>query len=215
MTLELHAYYTARAREYDQVYAKPERQSDLRAVERWLPLQLADRKVLELACGTGYWTQFVAPVARSMVAIDAVQEPLKIAQARTHKHSVTFLLGDAYCVPPGIGSFDAGFAGFWFSHVPRSRRREFLLHLNERLQPGSTVVLLDNLYIEGSSTQIAESDSEGNTYQLRTLSDGTIHRVLKNFPTELELLALAGAVGRRAQFIGWHYYWGLTYVTPD
>jgi hypothetical protein len=29
-------YYAARAREYDEVYRKPERQADLREIERWL-----------------------------------------------------------------------------------------------------------------------------------------------------------------------------------
>jgi demethylmenaquinone methyltransferase/2-methoxy-6-polyprenyl-1,4-benzoquinol methylase len=28
-------YYAARAREYDEVYRKPERQADLREIERW------------------------------------------------------------------------------------------------------------------------------------------------------------------------------------
>jgi demethylmenaquinone methyltransferase/2-methoxy-6-polyprenyl-1,4-benzoquinol methylase len=37
----MQAYYAARAREYDQVCAKPERQADRRAIERWLPHCLA------------------------------------------------------------------------------------------------------------------------------------------------------------------------------
>jgi len=54
----------------------------------------------------------------------------------------------------------------------------------------------------------------GNTYQLRTLEDGTVHRILKNFPTEQELLSLVEQIGGEAQFTRWKYYWGLTYVTP-
>ena len=33
----LGPYYAARAGEYDRIYAKPERQADLRAIEKWLP----------------------------------------------------------------------------------------------------------------------------------------------------------------------------------
>jgi hypothetical protein len=33
----MHEYYAVRAPEYDRVYKKPERQQDLRAIERWLP----------------------------------------------------------------------------------------------------------------------------------------------------------------------------------
>jgi len=215
MTGDTRAYYSARAPEYDRIYTKPERQNDLRAMQRWLPAQLSGRRILELACGTGYWTQFVAPVARRIVAIDAAPEPLEIARTRVPEYGrANFLLGDAYRVSSDIGAFDAAFAGFWFSHVPHSRRREFLLHLNERLEPGSPVVLFDNLFVEGSSTPIAERDDEGNTYQIRALDNGTVHRVLKNFPTEPELLALVAAVGGDGRYTGWHYYWGLTYVTP-
>jgi SAM-dependent methyltransferase len=215
MTGDTRAYYSARAPEYDRIYTKPERQSDLRAMQRWLPAELSGRLILELACGTGYWTQFVAPVARSIVAIDAAPEPLEIARTRVAECShITFLLGDAYRISSGIGVFDAAFAGFWFSHVPHSRRWEFLLHLNERLESGSPVVLFDNLFVEGSSTPIAERDDEGNTYQLRALDNGTVHRVLKNFPTKLELLALVAAIGGDGRFIRWHYYWALIYMTP-
>lgn len=214
MISDLRDYYSARAHEYDTVYAKPERQTDLREMERWLPAQLRGRRVLELACGTGYWTQFIVPVARHVVAIDAAREPLEIARKRIADDRATFLLGDAYHAPPGIGRFDAAFAGFWFSHVSHSRREEFLQTLNERLDASSPVVMLDNLYVAGSSTPIAERDGDGNTYQLRALGDGTVHRVLKNFPTEQELLSLVEGIGANAQFIRWQYYWGLIYLTP-
>jgi len=73
-------YYAARAAEYDTVYLKPERQADLRQIERWLPGVFVHRSVLEIACGTGYWTQFLAPVCTSIVAIDAAPETLRIAR---------------------------------------------------------------------------------------------------------------------------------------
>ncbi len=214
MTSELQAYYAARANEYDRVYAKPERQTDLREMERWLPPLLSGRRVLEIACGTGYWTQFIEPVAKRVVAIDIAAETLRIARKRVPDKRVRFLIGDAYCIPPDLGSFNAAFAGFWFSHIPRSRQREFLLHLNERLDPGARVVLLDNLYIEGSSTPISERDSDSNTYQLRLLADGSVHRVLKNFPTEQELRSLVTESGDDPQFTTWQHYWGFHYATP-
>ncbi|MGB6449144.1 MAG: class I SAM-dependent methyltransferase [Steroidobacteraceae bacterium] len=214
MTNELQAYYAARANEYDQVYAKPECQTDLRAMERWLPPLLAGRTVLEIACGTGYWTQFIEPIAKCVVAIDVAAETLRIARERVPDERVRFLIGDAYSIPPDLGSFNAAFAGFWFSHIPTSRQREFFLHLNERLEPGSRVVLLDNLYVEGSSTPLSGQDFDRNTYQLRPLADGSVHRVLKNFPTEQELRSLVTDGGDEPQFTTWQHYWGFNYVTP-
>jgi demethylmenaquinone methyltransferase/2-methoxy-6-polyprenyl-1,4-benzoquinol methylase len=97
--------------------------------------------------------------------------------------------------------------------VPIARRDEFLSNLNAALEPGAKVVLLDNRFVEGSSSCIAEQDAEGNTYQLRQLSDGTTHRVLKNFPSEAALLALARGVGKDARVTQWQYYWAAEYVT--
>jgi ubiquinone/menaquinone biosynthesis C-methylase UbiE len=57
-------YYAARAPEYDSIYAKPERQADLRLIEAWLAEQCAGKQVLEVACGTGYWTHRARGVAR-------------------------------------------------------------------------------------------------------------------------------------------------------
>ena len=39
----LQTYYARRAAEYERVYAKPERQADLRAIEEWLPAQFSGR----------------------------------------------------------------------------------------------------------------------------------------------------------------------------
>ena len=54
----LRRYYAARAQEYDAVYAKPERQADLRIMEDRVPDIMSGKRILEVACGTGYWTQF-------------------------------------------------------------------------------------------------------------------------------------------------------------
>ena len=54
---DLRAYYARRAREYEAIYQKPERQADLRALEAGLPGVFTGRRVLEIACGTG-WCAF-------------------------------------------------------------------------------------------------------------------------------------------------------------
>jgi SAM-dependent methyltransferase len=213
MMQPMHTYYAARAPEYDSVYLKPERQADLRAIEQWVSQIFAGARVLEIACGTGYWTRFIAQVAARVVALDAVVETIDIAKGRGPLENVEFLIGDAYAPPHRAGGFDAAFAGFWFSHVPLSRRLEFLSGLNAAVGHDARVVLLDNRFVEGSSSPIAEQDAEGNTYQMRHLLDGATHRVLKNFPTEAELRSLACGVGKEIRFVKWEYYWALEYET--
>ena len=209
---DMQLYYAARAPEYDRIYLKPERQTDLRAIERWLPPKFEGARVIEIACGTGYWTRFIAPVASHVLALDTAAETIDIANTRVPAGKVDFLVGDAYALPGRLGQFDAAFAGFWFSHVPKARRREFLRGLATRLEPGATVVFLDNRYVEGSSSPVSARNTEGNTFQTRRLSDGSSHEVLKNFPDEAELLELAAGVGERPVFTSWQYYWALEYV---
>jgi SAM-dependent methyltransferase len=211
----MEAYYTSRAAEYDSVYLKPERQRDLRAIERWLPPRFANAAVLELACGTGYWTQFLAPAASRIVGLDASPETLQVARSRTLGENVTFVVGDAYDVPQSLGSFGAAFAGFWFSHVPIARRGGFLRGLNASLSHGSKVVLLDNRFVAGSSSPISETDGEGNTYQVRKLKDGSTHRVLKNFPTEEELHGSLASAGRHGRLTTWEYFWAFEYLASE
>lgn len=208
----LQSYYAARAPEYDSVYRKPERQPDLRAIEAWLAPRFAGETVLEVACGTGYWTRFIAPPAARVVAVDCAPQTLQIAAARVPEDKARFVVGDAYALEVGLGVFSAAFAGFWFSHVPKARQREFLIGLNQRLKPGAKVVVLDNRYVEGNSSRITAQDPQGNTYQTRTLTDGSVHSVLKNFPTEAELQAAIGGLGASGRLTQWPYYWAFEYV---
>lgn len=209
---DMQLYYAARASEYDRIYLKPERQADLRAIEGWLPPKFEGARVIEIACGTGYWTRFIAPAAAHVLALDTAAETIGIASTRVPEGKVDFLVGDAYALPAHIGRFGAAFAGFWFSHIPKARRREFLRGLAARLEPGATVVLLDNRYVEGSSSPVSARDAEGNTFQTRRLSDGSSHEVLKNFPDETELLELAAGLGEHPVFTTWQYYWAFEYA---
>jgi SAM-dependent methyltransferase len=209
----MQSYYAARASEYDTVYLKPERQADLRRIEEWLPDVFADCSVLEIACGTGYWTRFIAPRSTRVVAVDAVPETLEIARSRVPSGKVEFVAADAYGIPSQSMPFDAGFAGFWWSHIPLARIPEFLRGFHAALAPGATVVFLDNRFVAGSSTPISETDLDGNSYQTRTLANGASHRVLKNFPTREELLAAVAPMARDARYHEWEYFWALQYST--
>jgi ubiquinone/menaquinone biosynthesis C-methylase UbiE len=210
----MQGYYAARANEYDRVYLKPERQADLRAIERWLPEVFSGLTTLEIACGTGYWTRLFAPGCAAVVALDASPETLRVARARVPPDKVQLLVGDAYALPVGAARFNAGFAGFWWSHIPRSRIREFLRGFHAVLVPGARVVLLDNRFVPGSSTPTSDTDDEGNTFQARPLADGSTHRVLKNFRSPEDLSASVEGMVRDVRYREWQYYWALEYTTP-
>lgn len=205
------AYYAARAPEHDLVYTKPERQHDLRSIERWLPTRFEGLDVLEVACGTGYWTQFLATSARRIVAVDAANEALELARRRVTAPHVSFVQDNAYALGKCPGTFAGSFAGFWLSHVLRERQVEFLQNLHRQLRANATVVFLDNRYVPGSSSPITRRDATGNTYQARRLRDGSTREILKNFPTAADLNVLADTVGVRGSLIEWEHYWAFEY----
>lgn len=210
---DLKDYYARRAGEYEKIFAKPERQPDLAHLRTWLPGLFAGRDVLEIACGTGYWTPLISGVAASILATDINEEVLEIARHKSYaKHNLEFQTADAYALAGVNRRFSAGFAGFWWSHIPKPRVRCFLDCFHSRLSPGARVVFVDNNYVEGSSTPISRQDCDGNTFQKRKLEDGSEFEVLKNFPTETELRASVNELADDIEVTRLQYYWCLRYT---
>ena len=208
----LRDYYARRAHEYERIYDKPERQADLASLRESIPSLLDGRDVLEIACGTGFWTQFVATRAASVLATDVNEEVLELARRKSYpRDNVAFELLDIYSEEDLTRRFDAGLAAFWWSHVPRQSYGRFIEHFHRRLQSGAIVVFLDNRYVQGSSTPLSRTDEHGNTYQTRTLDDGTSHEVLKNIPDESELAGALGNSARALEYVELDYFWYVSY----
>jgi SAM-dependent methyltransferase len=209
----MRAYYAQRAQVYERVYHKPERQADLRAMEAALAAPFAGRRALEVACGTGWWTPHGARDAADWLATDVNPETMAIARAKPMPACVRFAAVDAYTFAGLEGQrFDGAFAGFWWSHVSLSRLRGWLASLHARLDAGARVVLLDNRFVEGSSTPISRRDADGNTYQQRSLDDGSVHEVVKNFPDRAAALSAIGDRARDAVWTEHTHYWVLSYT---
>ena len=201
-------YYARRAPHYDDLYAKPERQAELTILGNHLQTLFAGQNVLEVACGTGYWTQHIAQTANFILATDLAGEPMEVARNKNlPDEKVRFAIADAFDLPATTGPFNGAYAGFWWSHLRHSECRPFLQSLRRCLSPGATVVLMDNRYVEGSSTPVSRTDDEGNTWQARTLPSGEAHDVLKNFPTESDLVREVEGFGVNCRYTALQYYW--------
>jgi SAM-dependent methyltransferase len=205
----MKAYYQARAREYEAVYAKPERQGDLAQLGDWLAQRARGRMILEVACGTGYWTAIAAATAQSIVATDVNARPLALARAKNLGANVAFCRADAYTLPRCDRRFDCGMAHFWWSHVPLNKIGAFIAHFCSRLSPGASLLMIDNRFVAGSSTPLSHRDADGNTYQIRTLRSGARHEVIKNFPTVQEVDSALGAVCAHSEVLQLAYYWAV------
>jgi len=66
-----------------------------------------------------------------------------------------------------------------------------------------------------SSTPISRRDEAGNTHQVRRLKDGSVHEVLKNFPSETMLREDLRGWGRHLRFRQFRYYWMAEYEIQD
>jgi demethylmenaquinone methyltransferase/2-methoxy-6-polyprenyl-1,4-benzoquinol methylase len=211
---ETARYYSERASYYERVYQKPERQSDLRKMEAYLTQAFVGRRVLEVACGTGWWTPFGALLSKSWLATDLNNETIEIAkQKKLPQDKVNFKIVDAYSFEQlNDDSFDGAFAGCWWSHIPLQRLQGWLDKLHTRLEPGAKVIVLDNSYVQTSNLPISRKDEDGNTYQIRTLDDGSIYEVVKNFPSSDEARLSLGARAKDVQWIQFHHYWVMEYT---
>ena len=211
-SLDIKTYYGRRAPEYDQIYLRPERQPALRELERRVHTSLMGRRILEVACGTGYWTHLLSPTAREVIATDINEEMLRIARDRCQScPDVAFRLMDAYALEEDLGSFDGAFLGFWWSHLLKQDIPRFLYSLHARLEDRARVVIVDNRYVAGSSTPVCREDVDGNTYQLRKLMDGSSYEVVKNFPDVGEIRAAVDDFANTFSHENLDYYWLVQY----
>lgn len=204
-------FYAKSAANHDRIYDRPERQQDLDAMRGHLAGVLRGHTVLELACGTGYWTRLLAEVADKVVATDINPEMIAMAQLRAlPADKVALRVADAYDLPADIGDFTAVFIGFWWSHVKREQQEKFLAQLRAKVGRDMFIVLLDDAYVEGSSETVARTDMEGNTYQIRTAPDGERYEIPKTYPSDSALRKKLASSVREIKIVRLEYYWLLT-----
>jgi SAM-dependent methyltransferase len=211
----LAEYYDRRAREYEQIYFRddPVRQREQDAIATTMRPLFQDRRVLEVACGTGFWTEKISPVVQYLCAVDASPEMLAIARSKAlPAGKVEFRQGDAYALDSVPATFDAGLANFWFSHVPKSRMDEFLTAFHARLVPGAVVFMADNVYLPGIGGELVERPGVADTFKMRTLSDGSRHAVLKNYYVAAELKEILQRLATDLKIHFGQCFWWVSYV---
>lgn len=182
-------YYRRRAGEYEEIYEwrDPHRQEEQEVLGEAIKESLRGRRVLEVACGTGYWTRVLSESARMIMATDIGEEVIELAKGKRYHCPVRFRWEDAYDL-----SFDGGFAFSWFSHIPRHRIDHFLKGFHRVLQDGSKVFMADNVYIRGIGGELTKMEGDSNTCKHRTLKDGSEFTIVKNYFSTEELVEIFG-----------------------
>jgi 2-polyprenyl-3-methyl-5-hydroxy-6-metoxy-1,4-benzoquinol methylase len=177
-------YYRRRADEYD-VTAYGDVAAARARIARLVAEMRPTGRVLEIACGTGLWTEALAGPADTVTAIDAAPEVVAIARDRVRSAKVRFEVADVFSWEPGA-RFDVIFFSAWLSHVPMSRFEQFWHSLRGLLAEDGRVLFIDEHVDERAKEAYVPGRDE---IIERRLSDGSTFRIVKNFvdPDELEV----------------------------
>jgi 2-polyprenyl-3-methyl-5-hydroxy-6-metoxy-1,4-benzoquinol methylase len=209
MNKDLITYYRKRAKEYDKVYLNPLEQDDLAASSSMFQKLVAQKTVLEIACGTGYWTEQLANTAQSVHATDVNEVLIEIAKERQISGDVTFEVADMYNLTDHQ-KYDVLFGGFIWSHLLLQDLDLLLDQWKSRLKTDGILIFIDSNCVKGThhdEKKITTSDGFGNTYQTRQLEDGSVHLILKNFPTKDFLTQKLSRISTKINYEQLEYYW--------
>ena len=167
-------YYDQRAPEYDDAYRRTrgyDRGADGNAdwlAEMAAVVEAFDRvpltgDILELAAGTGAWTERIVGRARSLTVIDTSAAMLEANRARLRSAAATvdYRIADLFSWQPER-RWDACVFGFWLCKVPDKRIAVFLNAVADALRPGGVVCCVDKAAVAEPATEL----------EARTLNDG-------------------------------------------
>ncbi|HEY4389071.1 MAG TPA: class I SAM-dependent methyltransferase [Ktedonobacteraceae bacterium] len=202
---EMKEYYRARAQEYDEWFyrrGRYDRSSEMNA--RWFAdIDEAFAKldslhltgdVLELAPGTGIWTERLVRTATSITAVDASPEMIEINRAKVSDNHVSYVQADLFSWQPER-TYDAVVFCFWISHIPLERLDGFLRSVATMVRPGGSVFFIDGRREPTSTASNHQLPTQDSQVMIRTLNNGKNFEIVKNFYDPFDLAARCSRAG--------------------
>ena len=208
------AYYRKRAGEYDEWWFRTGRydhgaelnaawNADAQEVESALCAWLDARRpssAVELACGTGLFTRWVAPRVGHLVALDASPEVQAINRARVDSANVEYAIVDLFEWRPQR-RYDVVFMSFWLSHVPDDRFDEFWRRVRAALKDGGAAYVVDSGWDMTSTAKNHVRPDRGAGIAERKLNDGSEYRIVKIFHEPDDLARRLRALGFTSRIV--------------
>jgi 2-polyprenyl-3-methyl-5-hydroxy-6-metoxy-1,4-benzoquinol methylase len=192
------AYYRARANEYDEWFYRLGRYDRGEEInQRWFnevdvvkqALQKVGQKnsILELASGTGIWTQELLKIGKKITAIDASEEVIEINRTKLNSPKVEYHQIDLFAWEPDT-EYDLLFFSFWLSHVPPQLLESFLTKVYKCVRVGGQVFIVDSRFEPTSTANNHILNDDGSIYKSRKLNNGQEYQIVKIFyqPDELQ-----------------------------
>ncbi len=203
-------YYSKRASEYEQIYYRDnkERRQEIEDDVERLKVLAKGKSVLELACGTGYWTTQVSETALSVIATDFSDEMIVEAKKKEYHCPIQFMQADLHHLPFAEPSCDLLLLGFWFSHEPCQDYEKLFKTLLGQIKTHGKIWMIDNNPpAEGDKFQAVGKDAHGNNYKRRFLDDDTEYKILKNYFSKESLREIFEPYFEIESLIHNKYYW--------
>ena len=204
---EMVAYYRARAGEYDDWFERrgrydlgPEENARwfAEAAEAFAALAAVGMTgdVLELAPGTGIWTERLLRTAATVTAIDASPEMAAINRTRVASARIRYVLADLFAWRPDR-AYDGVCFGFWLSHVPRERLDAFFGQVAAALKPSGKFFFVDSHRAQKPvvASPVESPPAPGSQVLTRQLNDGREYQIVKNFYDPATLADRCAAAG--------------------
>ncbi|WP_338595506.1 class I SAM-dependent methyltransferase [Saccharopolyspora sp. SCSIO 74807] len=191
MLSQQQQYYRERARDYDawiNNYLLPAEKK----FEELVNSSPLTGDILEMACGSGYWTERISRVAHHVTALDGSQEMLDIVDGR-QLPNVSTAQADLFNWNPPT-QWDGIFFANWLAHVPDARFEQFWRTVSAALLPTGTVVIMDVAPAEKFIEEEVVDDSSLPIAR-RRLKDGRRFDIVKKYWEPEELLDRISPLG--------------------
>lgn len=203
-------YYRARAGEYEQIYYReiPARRKEIDDHCEFVRGIARSKTVLDLACGTGYWTKVASDSAGELIGADISVEMLHQARQKSFGCPTGFVAANMYELPFQPNSFDLLILGFWISHEPCQNYDSLFDNLIRQIKPNGKIWLIDNNPpAEGPQSDSAGLDEFGNNLKFRKLQIGDQFIIVKNYFSRENLNQILSRSFNVIELINKEYYW--------
>jgi ubiquinone/menaquinone biosynthesis C-methylase UbiE len=185
----MHRYYDARASEYEEAYVLGTGTASITdpdvfrrevSVLAGIVERFGRGRLVDLACGTGYWLPFYAPRCSAVTLIDQAPRMLdechkKIA-ALDALERMEIVQGDVLEHPFDRRAYDSALVGFLLSHLTDAQEQLLFERLRTTLDVEGRFLILDSAW----SLERARFNAKTER-QERRLNDGTTFEIYKRY----------------------------------
>jgi demethylmenaquinone methyltransferase/2-methoxy-6-polyprenyl-1,4-benzoquinol methylase len=197
------AYYDERAPDYEEAYTLGTGTAsitDPAVFTREIPQLVAvvrgfgQGRLLDLACGTGYWLPHYADGCASITLFDQSSNMLAEARAKTDRLGITarcaFRCGDFFDSTFEPSAYDRVLVGFFLSHLTEDQEPALFDSLRRMLAPGGRCLILDSAWTPERATVNTREER-----QQRRLNSGATFEIYKRYCDRADIAGWTSTYG--------------------